>query len=100
MSEIKLACIYSDTETALERYVELSSMIDFVDPEKSDAIIVLGGDGFMLLSVHEYRYLEKPFYGMNCGSVGFLLNEFTNKKVEAKIRKCQATDTFSFKDEG
>ena len=97
MSEIKLACIYSDTETALERYVELSSMIDFVDPEKSDAIIVLGGDGFMLLSVHEYRYMEKPFYGMNCGSVGFLLNEFTNKKVEAKIRNAKQQVLFPLK---
>ena len=39
MSGIKLACIYSDTETALERYVELSSMIDFVDPdERFDAV--------------------------------------------------------------
>jgi len=89
MPEIQLACIYSDTETALERYAELSAYIDFVNPEKADVIIVLGGDGFMLLSVHEYRYLEKPFYGMNCGSVGFLLNEFTNKQVESKILKAK-----------
>ena len=85
MSEIKLACIYSDTETDLEWYADLSSMIDFVNPDKADVIIVLGGDGFMLHSVHEYRYLEKPFYGMNCGSVGFLLNEFTAKDLETKI---------------
>jgi len=89
MPELKLACIYSDTETALERYAELSFKIDFVNPEKADVIIVLGGDGFMLLTLHEYHHLGKPFYGMNCGSVGFLLNEFSNKDVNGKILKAK-----------
>jgi len=97
MPELKLSCIYSDTETALERYADLSYKIDFVDPEKSDAIIVLGGDGFMLLTVHEYRHLEKPFYGMNCGSVGFLLNEFSDKKLESKIEKAKHQILFPLK---
>ena len=89
MPQPRFSCLYSDSETALERYADLSSTIDFVDPENSDIIIVLGGDGFMLHSVHEYRHLQKPFYGMNCGSVGFLLNEFTYKKIHQKISKAK-----------
>jgi NAD+ kinase len=97
MPEHKLSCLYSDTETALERYAELTYKIDFVKPEDSDAIIVLGGDGFMLHSLHEYGYLEKPFYGMNCGSVGFLLNEFTDKDVKVKISRAKHQVLFPLK---
>jgi NAD+ kinase len=43
----------------------------------------------MLLSLHDFHHLGKPFYGMNCGSVGFLLNEFSDKDVEAKILKAK-----------
>lgn len=41
---------------------------------EADIIVVLGGDGFMLRSLHQYHDLDKPFYGINCGSVGFLMN--------------------------
>ena len=89
MSELKLSCLYSDLKSAVDRYAELSHKVDFVDPEKSDVILVLGGDGFMLHSVHTYQHLHKPFYGMNCGSVGFLLNDFTDKKILQKILKAK-----------
>jgi NAD+ kinase len=97
MPELKLSCLYSDIEIALEKYADLSYNIDFHDPKDSDAIVVLGGDGFMLHSVHEYRYLEKPFYGMNCGSVGFLLNEFTDKDVKHRILKAKKQILFPLK---
>lgn len=94
MPDLKLSCLYSDTETALERYAELSYKIQFLDPENSDVIIVLGGDGFMLHSVHEHQHLKKPFYGMNCGSVGFLLNEFTDKNVMDRISTAKPETLF------
>lgn len=94
MPDLKLSCLYSDTETALERYAELSYKIQFLDPENSDVIIVLGGDGFMLHSVHEHQHLKKPFYGMNCGSVGFLLNEFTDKDVMDRISTAKPETLF------
>ena len=57
-------------------YEKLLSRYPFQrDVEKADALIVLGGDGFMLHSLHQYLQYNIPFYGMNCGSVGFLLNE-------------------------
>ncbi len=43
-------------------------------PEDADAFVVLGGDGFMLRTLHQFLHYEKPFYGINYGSVGFLMN--------------------------
>ena len=43
-------------------------------PEDSDVIVALGGDGFMLDCLHAYQSLGVPIYGMNCGTVGFLMN--------------------------
>lgn len=45
-------------------------------PKKSDAIVVCGGDGFMLLTLQKFYKLKKPFYGINCGNLGYLLNSF------------------------
>lgn len=44
------------------------------DPEEADFLAVLGGDGFMLKALRDYHYLGKPFYGMNLGNLGFLMN--------------------------
>ena len=45
-------------------------------PEKGEIVVALGGDGFMLQTLHAFLGKEKPIYGMNLGSVGFLMNEF------------------------
>lgn len=86
MPDLKVACIQSGTVPAEEKYKILSGIYDFVDTEAADYIIILGGDGFMLHSLHTYRHLEKPFYGMNCGTVGFLLNEFSSENLIQKLK--------------
>ena len=45
-------------------------------PDKADIIVALGGDGFMLQTLHAFLGQGKPIYGMNLGTVGFLMNEF------------------------
>jgi NAD+ kinase len=47
-------------------------------PVSSNCIIVGGGDGFMLETIKKYIKFKKPFYGINCGSIGFLMNEYKN----------------------
>src|ERR1700753_211305 len=49
---------------------------DDAGPEKADVIVALGGDGFMLQTLHAFTAAQKPIYGMNLGSVGFLMNEY------------------------
>lgn len=53
----------------------------------SDCIVVVGGDGFMLNSLKKYQKFKKPFYGINTGNRGFLLNKFSNGNLISKIRK-------------
>ena len=59
--------------------------------KNSDAIIVGGGDGYMLKTIKRLYKFNKPFYGINCGSVGFLLNKYDTKKISEKINKAKIT---------
>ena len=53
----------------------------------SDVIVVIGGDGFMLQILKKYQKYKKPFYGMNRGTFGFLMNKFKTKKITKSILK-------------
>ena len=46
---------------------------------KSNLIVVIGGDGFMLETLKKYNRYKKPFYGINSGNYGFLMNKFSEK---------------------
>ena len=54
---------------------------------KSDLIVVIGGDGFMLGSLKKYYKYNKPFYGVNCGTFGFLMNNSNIDHLERKVLK-------------
>jgi len=59
-------------------------------PAKSKVIVVIGGDGFMLQTLKKFQRFKKPFYGMNRGSFGFLMNKFKTKKIIKSILKSKA----------
>ena len=59
--------------------------------KKSDCIVVAGGDGFMLNALKRFYMIKKPFYGINCGTFGFLMNKFIFKDIEKKINKAKKT---------
>ena len=61
---------------------------------KSDLIVVGGGDGFMLQTLKNLYKFKKPFYGINCGSVGFLLNRYTTKKISEKINRSKISTIY------
>ena len=52
-------------------------------------IIALGGDGFMLETQHSFMQMQKPIYGMNRGTVGFLMNEFSLESLPERINKSE-----------
>ncbi len=54
-------------------------------PEDADVLCALGGDGFMLQTLHRYGGLGKPVYGMKLGTVGFLMNHHQNDDLQARI---------------
>lgn len=84
-SDKKMCFLSSGTESAAQAAQILIDMYGQVDAESADVIIALGGDGFMLATVLEFMGLKKPVYGMNRGSVGFLMNEFEAEELPERI---------------
>ena len=56
---------------------------------EADAIVALGGDGFMLRVMHDYKDANKPIYGMNRGSVGFMMNAYTPDDLPARLSRAE-----------
>ena len=57
------------------------------NPNISNIIVVLGGDGFMLDTLKKFQKYNKPFYGINTGAFGFLMNKYNNQNLEKIISK-------------
>ena len=58
-------------------------------PHQSNVIVVIGGDGFMLETLKKCRKYKKPFYGLNRGTFGFLMNKFKTKNIKKSISKAK-----------
>jgi NAD+ kinase len=67
----------------------LRQQYDDAGPEKAEIIVALGGDGFMLQTLHTYLGQNKPIYGMNLGTVGFLMNEYNEADLPERLAKAE-----------
>jgi len=94
LSEMKISCIASDSRSGQEGYKILKDKLNFVSLEEADVIIALGGDGFMLHTLHTYIHLAKPIYGMNRGTIGFLMNRFDENDLIEKIADAKEETLF------
>src|SRR5271154_4708589 len=81
MTFTKIACVADDSPKAQQAFKEIKKHYDIVEITRrrmsAQVIVVLGGDGFMLQTLHEYMKMKLPFYGINCGTVGFLMNHYS-----------------------
>ncbi|WP_428641005.1 NAD kinase [Roseibium sp.] len=91
ISADKLAFVASDTGEAREALDSLARKYGNVPVEEADAIVALGGDGLMLQTLHAHMGSGKPIYGMNRGSVGFLMNEYREDSLNERLSKADAT---------
>ncbi|MUM78005.1 NAD kinase [Pseudodesulfovibrio sp. F-1] len=89
MSFERIACVSSESPKAREGMRRLAAALPLVPVAEADVIIALGGDGFLLRTMHEYLHTGLPIYGMNRGSVGFLLNEFTCDNLRERLHSAQ-----------
>jgi len=89
-SQLRIACVHSGSAVAEEHFSELSTVYTFVPPKESDVILALGGDGLMLHALHSYMHLNKPIYGMNCGTIGFLMNDFSTEQLAERILSAES----------
>ena len=81
----KISFVSSDAKAAKTARKKLEKLYDHVSPEKADVIIALGGDGTMLKTLHQFMDRDVPIYGMNRGSIGFLMNEFSEKGLLERL---------------
>ncbi|MBX4336283.1 NAD kinase [Bartonella raoultii] len=77
--------ISADTEEATKATHKLISLYGHSPLEETDVVVAVGGDGTMLQAVRDVMNTGKPIYGMNQGSVGFLMNEFHEQKLPNRI---------------
>ncbi len=82
---MKIAFIASSAVEAMEALPVLVKLHGNCEPENADIIVALGGDGFMLQSQHRFMNSDIPIYGMNKGTVGFLMNEFIVKNLSERL---------------
>ncbi|MFV9874972.1 MAG: NAD kinase [Rickettsiales endosymbiont of Dermacentor nuttalli] len=88
----RIGCIADDTQKSLQTLASLQEKYHFVQIEdEPDIIIILGGDGFMLHSLHNLMHLNIPLYGMNVGHIGFLMNNFSVDDLLSRLEKAKIT---------
>ena len=85
----KINFIFDKTKKSLIFKKKILKKIKNSSPKKSDCIVVAGGDGFMLQSVKKNYKYKKPFYGINCGTYGFLMNKLNYKNLKSKIKRAK-----------
>jgi len=88
----RLAFVSSPATEAIAAKAELETRYGSTPPEEADVIVALGGDGIMLRTLHQYIDTGKPIYGMHCGSVGFLMNEFRPDNLADRIEAAEMTE--------
>ena len=79
------------TKISKESSNRIQSTYKFFSLSEADAIVVLGGDGFMLDILKQYQDLDLPFYGINKGTVGFLMNQNQNENLLNKLNQAEET---------
>ena len=85
----KVAFVASPTPEAQAALADLTRRYGATDPDAADVIVALGGDGLMLQSLHRAMGSARPIYGMNKGSVGFLMNDFREDDLLDRLEAAQ-----------
>ncbi len=81
----------SEAPEAREALQSLEARYGNAPPADAQVIVALGGDGFMLQSLHRYIDSGLPIYGMNFGSVGFLMNEYRENELGERLEAAEPT---------
>ena len=82
---LKIAFAAARSATAQTARAALIGRYGDADPAEADVIVALGGDGFMLRTLHESRDLPASVYGMNRGTIGFLMNDYSESDLPARL---------------
>ena len=89
---LKIAFMAGKSEVAQSAHDVLTARYGDVPPTEADVIVALGGDGFMLRTLHATQDLPAPVYGMNCGTIGFLMNEYNEEGLMERLEEAVPED--------
>src|SRR5262245_14519220 len=87
----RIAFLASPNAEAKAAHEGLSKRYGNAAPESADVIVPLGGDGFMLQTLHRFMTSGKPIYGMHRGTVGFLMNEYSPDDLQGRLAAARNT---------
>ena len=86
----RICVVASTSELAQASRARLIARFGDVPFSRADVVVCLGGDGSMLETLHRTLTCDVPVYGMNCGSVGFLMNAFHEDDLPSRLARSQA----------
>ena len=86
----KAHIIFDKTISSLKILVDLKKNIKSISLNNANYFIVIGGDGFMLKTLKKFYKYKKPFYGINSGSYGFLMNKFSRNNFLKNLKKIRS----------
>ena len=89
MSISRIAFAAADNDAAQRALERLTRRYGASDPDQADAIVALGGDGFMLETLHRHIDRQVPIYGMNRGTVGFLMNVYAEESLLQRLDRAE-----------
>jgi NAD+ kinase len=87
----KIAFVASEMPEAVAARKRLVARYGAVEAEDADAVVALGGDGHMLQTLHRFMNDGIPIYGMNRGSVGFLMNDYSEENLPARLAAAEVS---------
>jgi NAD+ kinase len=85
----RIAFVASRDETVEAARRRLEQRYPHVAPEEAEVIVALGGDGFMLQTLHRYMQRQVPIYGMNYGTIGFLMNAYGEDDLPGRLDRAE-----------
>ena len=85
----RIAFVAGSSTQAQRSLQKLTKRYGGVRPDQADVIVALGGDGLMLETLHRFISRQVPFYGMNRGTVGFLLNIYDHRNLLDRLEVAQ-----------
>lgn len=92
MAYEKFCFVASPAPVAQEARKRLIARYGDVPREEADVIVALGGDGFVLSTLHDTQALGKPVYGMNRGTVGFLMNAYREEELPERLEDAELAE--------
>lgn len=91
MAPMRIAFTASSVSAAQEALRALTAAHGQCDPAAAQVVVALGGDGFMLQTLHATQGRDLPVYGMNCGTIGFLMNSFSLEDLPDRLAAAEET---------